>query len=199
MVKSFIYQVHSIFQPYPHELGWNEAVSATTWNETGAMNRQFVWSHGEPPMVKSWCVSRPGGSLVAWHMALICLPQHRKRNLGHVSSIYEACSYSITHNECLCAYLYQWKQNSLPGALSFYNFYTQLLKSGMKNSGKISKHNQPGRKFDLYSLGDGQWLEQFIWKFILKLEKFQYHLWHRFMSTPHFEKGTKLYSFRCKK
>ena len=50
-------------------------------------------------------------------------------------------SYSITHNEYLCAYLHQWKQNSLPVDLSFFNFYTQLLKSGMKNSGRISKHD----------------------------------------------------------
>ena len=48
----------------------------------------------------------------------------KKGNLAHVSSIYEVCSYSITHNECLCAYLYQWKWNSLPVDLSFYNFYT---------------------------------------------------------------------------
>ena len=80
--------------------------------------------------------------LAAWHVASICFPERRKKgNMGHVSSIYEAFSYSVTHNKCLCAYLYQWKQNSLPVDLSFFNFYTQLLKSGMKNSGRISKHD----------------------------------------------------------
>ena len=55
---------------------------------------------------------------------------------------------------------------------------------------------QPGGKIDFYSLGDGQWLEQFIWNSFLKSEKFQYHLWHRFTQD---EEYPLLYSFRCKK
>ena len=78
---------------------------------------------------------------MTWHVALICFPEGRKRNMGHVSSIYEVCSYSITHNECLSAYLYQWKENSLPVDLSFSKISPQFLKSGMKNSGRISKHD----------------------------------------------------------
>ena len=69
--------------------------------------------------------------------------------------MYEAFSDSITHNEYLFAYLYEWKQNSLPIDLSFFNFYTQLLKSGMMNSGRISKHNITLVEWLIFILGDG--------------------------------------------
>ena len=158
-----------------------------------------MWSQGEPPVVKSWCVSRPSSLLVAWHMAPICLPECRKKESGacfkHIWSVF---IFNNSQWVFMCLSL-PMEAEFLTCSLVFLQFYTQLLKSRMKNSGRISKHNQPGRKFYLYSLGDGQWLKQFIWKLILKLEEFQYHLWHRFMSPPHFEKGTKLYSFRCKK
>ena len=68
----------------------------------------------------------------------------------------------MTHNEYLCAYLYHWPQNSLPIDLSFFNFYTQLLKSEMKNSGSINKHDISLVEKLIFIHGDGQWLEQFI-------------------------------------
>ena len=46
--------------------------------------------------------------------------------------------------------------------LVFFNFYTQLLKSGIKQWKDQQAQYQPGGKVDFYSLGDGQWLKQFI-------------------------------------
>ena len=49
-----------------------------------------------------------------------------------------------------------------PQTCLFSIFYTQLLKSEMKNSGSISKHNISLVDKLIFILGDGQWLEQFI-------------------------------------
>ena len=43
----------------------------------GSLIRQFVWSHREPPVVKNWCASWPGGLLVACHVASTCFRECR--------------------------------------------------------------------------------------------------------------------------
>ena len=59
-----------------------------------------------------------------------------------------------------------------PYTCLFSIFYTQLLKSEMKNSGSISKHNISLMDKLIFILGDGQWLEQFIWNFFWHLRSF---------------------------
>ena len=124
-------------------------------------NRQFVWSHGEPPMVKSWCVSWPGGSLLAWHVASKCAEKWKSRAcFEHIWSIF------IFNNS-------QWVFMCLPlpmeaqfftCRLLFFQFWHPTLEKWDEEQWKDQPAQyQPGGKVDFYSLGDGQWLEQFIW------------------------------------
>ena len=117
----------------------------------------------------------------------------KNENLGHVSSIYKVFSYLMTPNEYLCAYVYQ---NSLPVDLSFSIF--------TPNSGKVEWRTVEGSASTISAWWKSWFLFPWRWpmaqaihmKLILKLEEFQYHLWHRFTQD---EEYPSLDSFRCKK
>ena len=142
--------------------------------------RPFVWSHGETPMVKSWCASWPRSSLVAWYVAAICFLECRKwKSRACFKHIWSVFIFNNSQWVFMCLNL-PIEAEFLTHRLVFFQLLHPTLEKWDEEQWKHQQAwYQPGGKVDFYPWRWPMALAIHM-KLILTLEKFQYHLWHRF-------------------